>query len=121
MAPCAARKLAVAISNRLKTKLKGIFHQFFVQNQKEKKGLHLKLKVFFSEFALRDFPEFLFTFTTKIGIFSFKVTQPHPLCTVFPGWEPLVNTFLIVHVRNFILGSISTNSNLRMLLEKIKL
>ena len=37
MAPCAARKLAVAISNRLKTKLKGIFHRFFVENQKEKK------------------------------------------------------------------------------------
>ena len=81
--PCAGRKLAVAISNRLKTKLRGIFPEFSLKTKKgllksslkskkskkknefllknKKKGLHLKSQVFIPEFFMRDFPEFLFT------------------------------------------------------------
>ena len=58
--------------------LKVFFTDFSLKTKKKKKGLHLKPKVFCLEFSLRDFLEFLFTFMTKIGIFSSKVTQSPP-------------------------------------------
>ena len=42
----------------------------------KKEGLHLKPQVFFPKFSLRDFPEFLFTFMTKIDIFWSKAPWP---------------------------------------------
>ena len=92
-----ARKLAVAIPKRLKTKLKCIFPEFLLKTKKKKrsssqiegvfpkfslKNTHKKKvfnsnrRFFFFKFSLRDFPEFSFTFMTKISISSSKVQRP---------------------------------------------